>query len=89
MWLYHRCHSAGALLSLCFLAGAYEHAFALIQEFGTLPMGVEVLVQVRAHRTQADPIPSSAVICDVASTFSLDLSSDTISALCSRSACES
>ena len=44
-----RCHSAGALLSLCFLAGAYEHAFALIQEFGTLPMGVEVLVQVCTH----------------------------------------
>ena len=47
-----RCHSAGALLSLCFLAGAYEHAFALIQAFCELPMGVEVLVQVRGSTRQ-------------------------------------
>ena len=49
-----RCHSAGALLSLCFLAGAYEHAFALIQAFCELPMGVEVLVQVGEHYYEPD-----------------------------------
>ncbi|KAK9810224.1 hypothetical protein WJX72_006988 [[Myrmecia] bisecta] len=39
-------HSAGALLSLCFLAQAYSHASDLIHVFATLPMGVEVLVQI-------------------------------------------
>ena len=39
-------HSAGAVLSLCFLAGAYSHACDVITAYAHLPMGVEVLVQV-------------------------------------------
>ncbi len=39
-------HSAGAVLSLCFLAGAYSHACDVITAYAHLPMGVEVLVQI-------------------------------------------
>lgn len=39
-------HSAGAVLSLCFLAGAYSHACDVITSYAHLPMGVEVLVQI-------------------------------------------
>lgn len=39
-------HSAGAVLSLCFLAGAYSHACDVITAYSHLPMGVEVLVQI-------------------------------------------
>ena len=39
-------HSAGAVLSLCFLAGAYSHACDVITAYADLPMGVEVLVQI-------------------------------------------
>ena len=39
-------HSAGAVLSLCFLAGAYGHACDVITAYAHLPMGVEVLVQI-------------------------------------------
>ena len=35
-------HSAGALLSLCFLAQAYEHACDIIASFSMLPIGAEV-----------------------------------------------
>lgn len=41
------CHSAGAVLALCFLAEAYAHASDLVMAFATIPVGVEVLVQVR------------------------------------------
>lgn len=40
-------HSVGASLCLCFLAQAYGHACDLIAAFSHLPLGVEVLVQVR------------------------------------------
>ena len=40
------CHSAGAVLSLCLLAGAYSHACDVITCYAHLPMGVEVLVQI-------------------------------------------
>ena len=39
-------HSAGAVLSLCLLAGAYSHACDVITAYADLPMGVEVLVQI-------------------------------------------
>ncbi|GAX78869.1 hypothetical protein CEUSTIGMA_g6308.t1 [Chlamydomonas eustigma] len=39
-------HSTGAVLSLCFLAQAYDHAFDMIQCFRSLPMGAEVLLQM-------------------------------------------
>lgn len=44
-------HSAGALLSLCLLARAYEHAARIVEAFAELPVTLEVLVQVPA------PIP--------------------------------
>jgi hypothetical protein len=37
---------AGALLGLCLLAQAYEHAVDLINCFSSLPVGAEVLVQL-------------------------------------------
>lgn len=40
------CHSAGAVLSLCLLAGVYSHACDIITAYAHLPMGVEVLVQI-------------------------------------------
>ncbi|KAK9844103.1 hypothetical protein WJX81_004529 [Elliptochloris bilobata] len=40
------CHSVGAVLSLCFLAQAYDHAYDLAASFADLGMNVEVLVQV-------------------------------------------
>ena len=40
-------HSVGASLCLCFMAQAYTHACDLIAAFSHLPLGVEVLVQVR------------------------------------------
>mmetsp|Transcript_2306 Transcript_2306/g.5914 ORF Transcript_2306/g.5914 Transcript_2306/m.5914 type:complete len:925 (+) Transcript_2306:104-2878(+) len=39
-------HSSGALLSLCLLAQAYDHAYEVIQCYRWLPMGTEVLVQM-------------------------------------------
>lgn len=39
-------HSAGATLSLCLLARAYEHAAAVVAAFADIPVTVEVLVQV-------------------------------------------
>lgn len=39
-------HSAGALLSLCFLTQAYDHACDIVHSFATLPIGAEVLVQM-------------------------------------------
>jgi energy-converting hydrogenase Eha subunit E len=38
----------GALLSLCLLAQVYDHTLDLITHMATLPLGAEVLVQVRA-----------------------------------------
>ncbi len=38
-------HSAGATLSLCLLARAYEHAAAVVAAFADIPVTVEVLVQ--------------------------------------------
>ncbi|KAG2488883.1 hypothetical protein HYH03_012677 [Edaphochlamys debaryana] len=40
------CYSAGALLSLCFVAQAYEHAEAIVHAFADLPFGAELLVQI-------------------------------------------
>lgn len=44
----HRCwaHSAGALLSLCLLCRAYDHAADVVACFAELPVTLEVLVQV-------------------------------------------
>jgi vacuole morphology and inheritance protein 14 len=39
-------HSAGATLSLCLLARAYEHAAAVVAAFADIPVTVEVLMQV-------------------------------------------
>jgi hypothetical protein len=39
--------SAGAVLSLCFVAQAYEHAEAVVRCFAELPFGAELLVQAR------------------------------------------
>jgi len=39
-------HSAGAALSLCFLAQAYDHASDLIGVFRDVRMGIETLVQI-------------------------------------------
>lgn len=38
----------GALLSLCLLAQVYDHTLDLITRMAALPLGAEVLVQVRA-----------------------------------------
>ncbi|GFR44340.1 hypothetical protein Agub_g5556, partial [Astrephomene gubernaculifera] len=38
--------SAGALLSLCFVAQAYEHAVEVVGAFAELPFGAELLVQI-------------------------------------------
>ncbi|KAG2433054.1 hypothetical protein HYH02_012758 [Chlamydomonas schloesseri] len=40
------CYSAGALLSLCFVAQAYDHAVDIVHAFADLPFGAELLVQV-------------------------------------------
>lgn len=40
------CHSAGALLSLCFAAHAYEHTCDLIAATAQLAIGTELLVQI-------------------------------------------
>ena len=40
------CHSAGAVLSLCFLAQTYAHACDLVAALADVPLGVEVLVQI-------------------------------------------
>lgn len=39
-------HSSGALLSLCLLAQAYDHACEIMGCFAALPLGAEVLVQL-------------------------------------------
>ena len=39
-------HSAGATLSLCLLARAYEHAAAVVAAFADIPVTLEVLMQV-------------------------------------------
>lgn len=52
-------HSAGATLSLCLLARAYEHAAAVVAAFADIPVTLEVLMQVgspTAHRPSAPPI---------------------------------
>ena len=40
------CTPAGALLGLCLLAQAYDHACDIIHCFSSLAVGAEVLVQV-------------------------------------------
>ncbi|GIL89811.1 hypothetical protein Vretimale_16501 [Volvox reticuliferus] len=40
------CYSAGALLSLCFVAQAYDHAVEIVHAFADLPFGAELLVQI-------------------------------------------
>ncbi|PNH05463.1 Protein VAC14 [Tetrabaena socialis] len=40
------CYSAGALLSLCFVAQAYDHAVEVVHAFADLPFGAELLVQI-------------------------------------------
>ncbi|KXZ45904.1 hypothetical protein GPECTOR_49g488 [Gonium pectorale] len=40
------CYSAGALLSLCFVAQAYDHAADIVNAFADLPFGTELLVQI-------------------------------------------
>lgn len=42
------CLCTGALLSLCLLAQVYDHTLGLITRMAALPLGAEVLVQVRA-----------------------------------------
>ena len=52
---------AGALLSLCFVAQAYDHAVDIVHAFADLPFGAELLVQVRQQGSRAGQVANQEV----------------------------